>query len=78
MKAVMPVRQKRNVEGTGEDRNAYWNLMGERREWPCWRTRQKWRHTKMDNNSKGNTFNKGAERLGTKTAGNFFKNKKEN
>jgi hypothetical protein len=31
----------------------------------------------MDNNSKENTFKQGTERLGSKTAGNFFKNTKE-
>jgi len=58
MKAVMPVRQKRNAESTGDDRNAYWSLMGKRRRmWPCLRIRQKWKNTKMDNNSRDRTFN---------------------
>jgi hypothetical protein len=57
MKAVMPVRQKRNVESTGEDRNKYWSLMGKRRgKWPCLWTRKMWKHAKMDNNSRDSTF----------------------
>jgi len=57
MKAVMPVRHKRNVEGAGEDRNAYGSLMGtRRRKWPCLRTRQEWKYKKMVNNDRDSIF----------------------